>query len=353
MEPSGQPVNKKLRGRARLRKLGLNLLPLSPKCFAGQPTSYVAAEAVAERMTTFGLAPLVVFVLTTMESYAFGHLKNALLIPIEKVGKCVRSFTDFVHPTHLPHLTVVERLVARMPPTSRGDLPPVIVVVSADTPPQLVHDLCAAVKLFFSRPVGLLCDGVAAIPRIYPRLVTRDPPSYAYYAGLAKIRDGLYLGDRFHARDHRLFKDAQIAAVVNCTEHLPNTFEGDGVRYLQVPLDDLPSANIYEHFGEIIAFIESAISSGCNVLVHCHAGISRSATAVIAYLMQSEGMTYEEALDDVRSRRPIVSPNLGFSQQLREFETQLRDGVPVEVPPPPPPSPATPPATSPEAPPFE
>lgn len=32
------------------------------------------------------------------------------------------------------------------------------------------------------------------------------------------------------------------------------------------------------------------------ILVHCHAGVSRSATVVIAYLMQSMGMTFKEAL---------------------------------------------------------
>ncbi len=328
----------------------LNISPLPDICFAGPWTDIVKPLAVADRMLTSGEAPLVVLAFTTLVRYAEGHLRNAVQISPTLVKSVGTNLHDCVHPEHLSHLKVVHRLMTRMPPPSPGDLPAVIVVVDADTPLQMAHDFCAWVKSnLFSRPVGLLRDGMDAIGQINPHLVTQDPPSYTYYAGLAMIRDGLFLGDRVHASDPLLVWGNKIGAVVNCTVNHPNTFDGKGVHYLRVPLYDDGDANISKYFGVISAFIGSAIGKGCNVLVHCQAGISRSATAVIAYLMQSEEISYVEALDDVRSKRPIVSPNLGFSEQLRNFETQLREGVvPVAVaPPPPPPSPVTPPSTSP------
>ena len=45
---------------------------------------------------------------------------------------------------------------------------------------------------------------------------------------------------------------------------------------------------------------------GGGVLVHCQAGMSRSATVVIAYLMKELDIDQVQALDMVREKRPVV-----------------------------------------------
>ena len=50
------------------------------------------------------------------------------------------------------------------------------------------------------------------------------------------------------------------------------------------------------------------------------AGVSRSSSCIIAYLIQEKSMDFSKALYFVRSKRPIVCPNLGFQKQLLEFE---------------------------------
>ncbi|XP_070622687.1 LOW QUALITY PROTEIN: dual specificity protein phosphatase 10-like [Erythrolamprus reginae] len=72
---------------------------------------------------------------------------------------------------------------------------------------------------------------------------------------------------------------------------------------------------------------EEAHQSGKGVLVHCQAGVSRSATIVIAYLMKHTLMTMGDAYKYVKSRRPVISPNLNFMGQLLQFETDLNAGV--------------------------
>jgi protein-tyrosine phosphatase len=62
--------------------------------------------------------------------------------------------------------------------------------------------------------------------------------------------------------------------------------------------------------------------------VHCFAGVSRSATIVIAYLMQELGKGMLEAMKFVKRRRPVVSPNFGFQRQLMDFESALWDKNP-------------------------
>lgn len=59
------------------------------------------------------------------------------------------------------------------------------------------------------------------------------------------------------------------------------------------------------------------------MLVHCHAGVSRSATVCIAYIMKNLDHDLRSAYDFVKARRPCVSPNLHFMGQLLEFEKRL------------------------------
>lgn len=72
------------------------------------------------------------------------------------------------------------------------------------------------------------------------------------------------------------------------------------------------------------SFISSAISSGGIVLVHCLAGVSRSASVVIAYVMKDLGITYAAARTHVCRARPIVDPNSGFDKQLTFYGNGLK-----------------------------
>lgn len=64
--------------------------------------------------------------------------------------------------------------------------------------------------------------------------------------------------------------------------------------------------------------------SGGSVLIHCQAGISRSATVSIAYIMRYLGKTREDAYRFVKEKRPSISPNFSFVHQLDQYEEQLR-----------------------------
>ncbi len=53
-------------------------------------------------------------------------------------------------------------------------------------------------------------------------------------------------------------------------------------------------------------------------------GVSRSATAVISYLMRASGVSAEAALQHLRRVRPAAQPNPGFRKQLLAYEAELR-----------------------------
>ena len=59
------------------------------------------------------------------------------------------------------------------------------------------------------------------------------------------------------------------------------------------------------------------------VLVHCYAGVSRSASVVIAYLMNQHGMSLKDAYQYVKNKRYFIKPNEGFRKQLVQFQREL------------------------------
>jgi len=52
--------------------------------------------------------------------------------------------------------------------------------------------------------------------------------------------------------------------------------------------------------------------------------VSRSPAFTMAYLMKHKKMSYEDAHSFVKNKRPVVQPNTGFVEQLRQYEEQLR-----------------------------
>ncbi|XP_055857605.1 dual specificity protein phosphatase Mpk3 [Episyrphus balteatus] len=140
-----------------------------------------------------------------------------------------------------------------------------------------------------------------------------------------EIVPGLFLGNASHSGDSRALQKYNIKYVLNVTPDLPNVFEASGgIQYLQIPITDHYSQDLAMHFPAAIQFIEEARSKNAAVLVHCLAGVSRSVTVTLAYLMHTRALCLNEAFTLVRDRKPDVSPNFHFMEQLHSFERQLR-----------------------------
>lgn len=139
-----------------------------------------------------------------------------------------------------------------------------------------------------------------------------------------EILPGLFLGNASHSEDSNALQKYNIRYVLNVTPDLPNVFEGtEGIQYLKIPITDTHSQDLATHFPVAIRFIDDARRKGSAVLVHCLAGVSRSVTVTLAYLMHARSLCLNDAFSLVRARKPDVSPNFHFMQQLHSFESQL------------------------------
>ena len=139
-----------------------------------------------------------------------------------------------------------------------------------------------------------------------------------------KIIDNLWLGDMVGAYNKFLMKRNGITHILTVAQGIMPKFP-TMFQYKLINILDMPQANLKQHFQSCIKFIKDAIADGGTVYVHCYAGVSRSATIIIAYLMQEHGMSYLDAMQHVRKCRWFINPNDGFKRQLQTFNRELNN----------------------------
>jgi hypothetical protein len=89
----------------------------------------------------------------------------------------------------------------------------------------------------------------------------------------------------------------------------------EGIVYHHITIQDDESSDLLQHLDEAVDFIHSHEK----VFVHCQAGISRSASVCMAYLIKYHKMNVNQAYQTVANVRPIICPNPGFLKQLYFF----------------------------------
>ncbi|XP_050435869.1 dual specificity protein phosphatase Mpk3 [Adelges cooleyi] len=141
-----------------------------------------------------------------------------------------------------------------------------------------------------------------------------------------EILPDLFLGNATNSEDLEWLKKHRIEYILNVTSDLPNTFEEQGsIKYMQIPISDHIGQNLAGFFPQAIEFIDNGRAQKKGVLVHCLAGISRSVTVMLAYLMAHRQLSLNEAYNMVLKRKANIDPNFHFMQQLHSFEKQLLD----------------------------
>ena len=153
-------------------------------------------------------------------------------------------------------------------------------------------------------------------------------------AAANEIVPGLWLGNRVAAADAEFHAEKKIQAVFNCSKDIP--FEKSVPRQYRVPVDDSRQEpdirNLelwsYEIVYKIAHEMRRAEKEGTAVLVHCAAGIQRSAASVAMYLIATRNMTTDEAIDFIKTKRPIAFHHTAnFEKSIRGFEKSFAQEV--------------------------
>lgn len=158
------------------------------------------------------------------------------------------------------------------------------------------------------------------------------PEEHTPFPGISRLTSSLYLCGAAAVVPAHLDK-LRVTCVVNVAPELPDTplSSTSNPLYLRINAQDRAGVNLAAHFDEVADLIEEVRLAGGSSLVHCVAGVSRSASLCLAYLMKYGNMSLREAYIHVQSIRPQVRPNSGFFLQLRQYEHELRGSSSIEM----------------------
>lgn len=125
------------------------------------------------------------------------------------------------------------------------------------------------------------------------------------------IRTHLLLGDRNTWSDPALYEQPwNVGAIISVGggDHqweLPVETRSE-IEYLHLGIPDKGSVRLMSQaMVQAILFLRKQHDAGTTVLVHCQGGMSRSPAVICAYLMATEGCTWDEAVSDLRQWRKI------------------------------------------------
>ncbi|NXU14743.1 DUS16 phosphatase, partial [Pardalotus punctatus] len=173
----------------------------------------------------------------------------------------------------------------------------------------------------FSSSFPGLCEGKSTL---IPTCISQ-PCLPVSNTGPTRILPHLYLGCQRDVLNKELMQQNDIGYVLNASNTCPKPDFIPESHFLRVPVNDSFCEKILPWLDKSVDFIEKAKASNGRVLVHCLAGISRSATIAIAYIMKRMDMSLDEAYRFVKEKRPTISPNFNFLGQLLDFEKKIKN----------------------------
>jgi len=138
---------------------------------------------------------------------------------------------------------------------------------------------------------------------------------------VGNVLEFLYFGSQDVACDPDILSALHITDILSVGVTVPTHKD---FKYKFIEAYDLPSFNMKNIFDECFVYIENIRMLNRRVFVHCNAGISRSPTIIIAYVMKHLSIGFEESFKLVKETRITANPNAGFILQLKCYEDYLK-----------------------------
>ncbi|KAK4527319.1 hypothetical protein GAYE_SCF38G5241 [Galdieria yellowstonensis] len=295
-------------------------------------------ESLPPKFLVEHLDQLLVVDLRCSQLYSLGHIRGSYSLPLKKkkllnsevadsyVHKWLRKLSKFVDEERLKKNCVFHVVLYDHSSTETTKWNPI----------WKLFNRCHQLRLF-DGSIFVLNGGFSLFSHLYPkdvvgcRVIEGSEKTAALVplfrcnmfqdSAPCKIFSFVFLGNERNASDRDTLESLQITHILIVGEELVAHFPGV-YEYKQLMIRDLETQELHPFLEEAIDFIERAKYSG-KVLVHCYAGVSRSAAIVLAYLIYL-GNTFEESWKFLVSRKKDIQPLGNFIRQLQQYEEQCK-----------------------------
>ncbi len=153
-------------------------------------------------------------------------------------------------------------------------------------------------------------NSLIKMEEIFKKYIPKGPyklkPIYIY--------DWLILGNLIDAQT--LQTDA-ILSVFNECDNYKDVFSKK--EWLCINSFDNSEQNLEAHFNEAFEFLDRMEKENKVCIIHCHAGINRSATIALAYFMKKMNIKLYDAYEYLSLLRPGIIYNINFRKQLINY----------------------------------
>lgn len=165
----------------------------------------------------------------------------------------------------------------------------------------------------------------ASVLRLIKRSRLQRDKVVQQWGSAQEIFPRLYISNWYVAASKTTLNSLSITHVVKIGEQYRTSQHHSNRVYLSIELDDTESTELSPHFLPFFKFVNEALAENTTnrVLVHCEAGISRSVSLSIAWLMSVHTMTYQSAFERINAVRCFVNPNMGFVTQLHRYQSDI------------------------------
>ena len=159
---------------------------------------------------------------------------------------------------------------------------------------------------------------------------------YSEMVNIAKIRDGLFIGDIVAGTTLDIVLEFKISHMINtCSSQVPSQFNSIGVKYLNLAWPEHPSLNLPlirdELVQKIVNFIDGCLRNGDGLMIYSYKGQNRCCAVILIYLMRKYFWSLQKCKEYLLSKKQDMKLSKNFAEHLINYENHLLKLFPNKI----------------------
>ena len=159
---------------------------------------------------------------------------------------------------------------------------------------------------------------------------------YSENVNIAKIRDGLFMGDIIAGTTLDIVFEFKISHMINtCSSQVPSQFSSIGVKYLNLAWPEHPSLNLPlikdDLVTKIVNFIDGCLRNGDGLMIYSYKGQNRCCAVILVYLMRKYFWSLQKSKEYLLCKKQDMKLSKNILEHLIAYENHLHKIFPNKL----------------------